>query len=317
MRRERRLRGIAALVAGACVVGGVTATSARAIPIADGGASHVRIWKIHYRAHDGRLRPAYVLLPSWYGPGDDPPLPLVISPHGRGVDALVNARLWGDLPELGPFAVVNPEGQGRRLELYSWGDRGQIQDLARMPDIVERALPWLNVDRRRIYAVGGSMGGQETLLLVAHHPHLLAGAAAFDAPTNMTTRYRDFALLRRGPLLQELARDEIGGPPSTNPGAYRSRSPLDMARRIAFSGVPLQLWWGRNDRVVVDEASQSGRLYRDILRLNPNAPVREFVGSWAHTKEMRADRRLPIALGLFGLLPSADAHFGAGRMQAI
>jgi poly(3-hydroxybutyrate) depolymerase len=314
MRREHALRGLAALVAVACACGAFGSTSARAIAVADGGASHVRIWKIHYRAHDGLLRPAYVVLPGWYGPGHDPPLPLVISPHGRGVDALVNARVWGDLPALGPFAVVNPEGQGRRLELFSWGDPGQIQDLARMPEIVEQALPWLKIDSRRIYALGGSMGGQETLLLVAHHPHLLAGAAAFDAPTDMSTRYRAFASLRRGPLLQELARDEIGGVPGSDGAAYRARSPLDFARRIAFSGVPLQIWWSRKDRVVVDGADQSGRLFQEIKRLNPNAPVHEFVGSWAHTAEMRADRRLPIALGMLGLLPPADAHFGAGSV---
>jgi hypothetical protein len=29
---------------------------------------------------------------------------------------------------------------------------------------------------------------------------------------------------------------------------------------------------------------------------------------------MRADRRLPIALGMLGLLPPADAHFGAGSV---
>ena len=44
----------------------------------------------------------------------------------------------------------------------------------------------------RIYAFGGSMGGQETLLLLARHPHLLAGAAAFDSVTNMALQYRSF-----------------------------------------------------------------------------------------------------------------------------
>jgi hypothetical protein len=33
--------------------------------------------------------------------------------------------------------------------------------------------------------------------------------------------------------------------------------------------------------------------------------VREFVGAWAHTAEMRADAKLPFALGLFHLLPQA------------
>ena len=94
-----------------------------------------------------------------------------------------NLRYWGALPAFGPFALVDPQGQGRRLTRYSWGWRGQIDDLARMPRIVERAVPGLRLDRSRIYAIGSSMGGQETLLLVARHPHLLAGAAALDSAT--------------------------------------------------------------------------------------------------------------------------------------
>jgi pimeloyl-ACP methyl ester carboxylesterase len=207
---------------------------------------------------------------------------------------------WGDLPARGGFAVVNPGGQGRRLALYSWGAPGQIDDLARMPRLVERAFPWLRIARRRIYAIGASMGGQETLLLVARHPRLLAGAAAFDAPTDLALRYRDFLRLRDGQLLRRLARDEVGGSPRMSPELYEMRSPLALARAIAFSGVPLQLWWSVRDRIVVDERAQSGRLYREIERLNSRAPVAEFVGAWAHTAELRT--RLPLALERFGLL---------------
>jgi hypothetical protein len=262
-----------------------------------------RIWTIHYLAHDFRVRRAFVILPRWYGPHDHPPIPLVISPHGRGVSARFTVRVWGNLPALGPFAVVCPEGQGRRLTLFSWGDPGEIDDLARMPTVVHEELPWLHVDQRRVYAVGGSMGGQETLLLVARFPGLLAGAAAFDAPTNMAARYSAFARLRSGIWLREQMVDEIGGPPSRDPRAYHVRSPLDWARRIAYSHVPLQIWWSRKDRIVVDQASQSGALYREMKRLNPAAPVREFVGFWQHTAEMRAVKRLPFALSLFGLMP--------------
>ena len=268
-----------------------------------GREDRVRIWPIHYVAHDGRTRRAYVVLPRWYGPHHDPSIPLVISPHGRGVPAIDNVRLWGNLPARGGFAVVNPEGQGRKLALYAWGDPGDVRDLADMPRIVERQLPWLHVDRRRVFAFGGSMGGQETLLLVAHYPQVLAGAAAFDAPTDMRMRYYEFPRLRYGHWLQNRARVEIGGTPLSDPRGYRMRSPDDWARRIAFSGVPLQLWWSRRDRIVSDQAKESGRLYREIMRINPEAPVIEFIGTWKHTAEMRATTRLPFALHLFGLLP--------------
>ncbi len=264
--------------------------------------SDVRLLRIEYRAWDGNRRPAYVLLPRWYGPRRDPAIPLVISPHGRGVPARSNVRIWGDLPAHGPFAVVNPGGQGRRLGLYSWGDAGQIDDLARIPQILRRHLPWLRVDPRRIYAFGGSMGGQETLLLVARYPHLLAGAAAFDADTDLALRYRDFPQLPFGGFLQWAAREEVGGTPARVPEAYERRSPLDDARAIARSGVPLQLWWSTRDRIVVDQARQTGLLYQLIERDDPRAPVRQFVGTWAHTAEMRWNRRLPYALQLFGLL---------------
>lgn len=262
-----------------------------------------RVIRITYQAHDGLPRRAYVIVPADYGIDGSPSIPLIISPHGRGVGARENLKRWGRLPATGDFAVVVPEGQGRALTLFSWGDPGEIRDLARMPQIVQEALPWLHIDRHRVYAYGGSMGGQETLLLVARFPHLLAGAASFDAPTNMAARYWAFEDQPMGLSLQELAREEIGGTPLTDPHGYALRSPLDWARKIAFSGVPLQIWWSTRDRTVTDQRNESGLLYRNVKRLNPNAPVTEFVGTWAHTTEMKSLGYLPYSLSLFGLFP--------------
>lgn len=303
---------LTALVALVALLG---ASSATAPASAAAAGQQVRVWTIHYRAHDGAARRAYVLLPAWYGPHDHPAIPLVISPHGRGVQARANLRLWGALPASGPFAVISPDGEGRKLPRYSWGSAGQIEDLARMPQIVRRTLPWLHVDRTRIYAVGGSMGGQETLLLLARHPHLLAGAAALDAVTNFALQYRDFPKLacskgcRRtwnGPLgrsLQDLARVEIGGGPKARARAFAERSPITYARAIAFSCVPLQLWWSVKDRIVIDQKRQSAAFLAAVTRLNPRAPVVGFVGTWNHSAEMHASARLPTVLAEFGLLP--------------
>jgi pimeloyl-ACP methyl ester carboxylesterase len=261
-----------------------------------------RAIRIRYRAHDGRLRPAWLLLPARY---DGRPVPLVISPHGRGVGARLTARLWGDLPGEGGFAVICPAGEGRRLHYYSWGARGQIADLARMPEIAEAA--GVRVDPGRIYAVGGSMGGQETLLLLAEHPHLLAGAVAFDPATDMRRRYYDFAGLKYGRLLQRLAREEIGGTPAQDPRAYELRSPDHYVEQIANSGVPLQLYWSPRDRVIVDQRLETRMLAIDVRRDDPDARLWDFSGDWEHTAEMQADRRLPRALARFGLLPWGDA----------
>lgn len=253
---------------------------------------------IHYVAHDGARRAAWLLLPADY---HGQKIPLVISPHGRGVDETENALLWADLPGEGGFAVINPAGEGRRLHWFSWGAPGQISDLARMPAIAR--AHGVNVDMHRVYAFGGSMGGQETLLLAALHPHLLAGAAAFDPATDMARRYRDFARLKNGAALRALCRDEIGGTPSQVPRAYARRSPDHYVAQLAQSGVPLQLYWSFEDRIISDQRLETGRLADEILAARPDARVWEFTGDWQHTAEMRAGRRLPRALARFGLLP--------------
>jgi hypothetical protein len=76
-----------------------------------------RVVTVRYRAHDGQGRPAYVLLPTGVRPDNAQPLPLVISPHGRGVDALVNTHLWGDLP--GQYANQSGRRAARRQRTLS------------------------------------------------------------------------------------------------------------------------------------------------------------------------------------------------------
>ena len=324
----------AVAAAAVCVCGGATGSADRSHSVVVG---KVRIWRIAYRAHNGARREAFVALPTSYRPGHAPPIPLVISPHGRGVSGRENLKLWGQLPAVGTFGVVSPDGQGRRLSNYSWGSAGQVDDLARMPQIVKLTLPWVHVDAHRVYAVGGSMGGQETLLLVARHPRLLAGAAAFDPVVDFMLQYREFPRLGcakscrklwNGPLgrsLQALARAELGGPPGRAGYAYELRSPLTYARAIAFSRVPLQLWWSRRDAIVIDQQRQTARLFNSISKLNPRADLVGFTGGWRHSAEMRAKTRLPLSLALFGLLPSRYArlnglvvkapppHSGSGR----
>src|SRR5262245_18359185 len=179
MPRRRRFGRCLLRTCGAAAIASAVIAS---LPGSSVGAQEtVRVWRISYAAHNGVTRAAYVVLPAWYGPGRNPVLPVVISPHGRGGNGLANARFFGDLPGIGRFGVISPDGMGRRFGQFSYGYSGQIDDLARMPDIAAEELPWLRVDRSRVYALGTSMGGQETLLLVARHPRLLAGAVAMDS----------------------------------------------------------------------------------------------------------------------------------------
>ena len=207
----------------------------------------VRTVEVAYLSHTGAQRNATVVLPAWYGPDNNPPLPVVVSPHGRGATGRSNAAFFGRLPAVGQFVVISPDGMGERLPNFSYGAPGQIDDLARMPEFASRALPWLRIDRRRVYAIGSSMGGQETLLLVARHGDLLAGAAALDSVTDLARRYRQIpelpcssSCLARwgmpyGSVLQSTMAREVGGSPDEAAAAYAERSSLSQAREILAS----------------------------------------------------------------------------------
>ena len=109
------------------------------VPVQSTSTTAVRTWTIQYTSHTGLARVAYVVLPAWYGPNAHPPLPVVISPHGRGANGRSNAQFFGRMPGIGGFALISPDGMGRRLKRFSYGHPGQIDDLAKMPDLAVRA----------------------------------------------------------------------------------------------------------------------------------------------------------------------------------
>lgn len=276
------------------------------------GTLAVRTLTFTYRTHRGASATAYLVLPAWYGPRSHPPVPLVISPHGRGAGGRYNLRFWGSLPARGRFALVAPDGRGRVLDgRYSWGYAGQIADLARMPALARRAFPWLRLSGRT-YAVGDSMGGQEVLLLAARAR--LAGVAAFDSNVDLALRYREWFHTPGETDLPPLGRKEVGGTPASNPAAYAARSPMQHVAEIARSRTPVQLWWSHNDRVVSDGAEESAPLYRRLAQRG--APVQQIVGLWAHAHEFHAETQLPAALACLGLLPFAGIRVPPYRTSA-
>jgi poly(3-hydroxybutyrate) depolymerase len=285
----------------------VIATAVSASP----GHAGVRTLTFAYRSSAGAEATAYLVLPSWYGPSRHPAVPFVISPHGRGVSGRYNLHFWGAIADRGPFVVVSPDGHGRKLPLYSWGWRGQIDDLARMPKLARAAFPWLRIAPHRIYAIGDSMGAQEVLLLAARHGVGLAGVAAFDPVSDMAARYRAWSMTPGEEQLPALARIEFGGTPASAPAAYAARSPIDLVGAITRSRIPIQLWWSKRDAVITDQTIQSERLYERLVALG--ARVRQVVGNWAHGHAMHPQTHLPAALACFGLIPARGVRVPFGR----
>jgi pimeloyl-ACP methyl ester carboxylesterase len=256
--------------------------------------AQTRLVTLSFRGPGGHRDVVVVAMPAWYGPQRHPALPLVISPHGRGGTALGNARRWGDLPGRLRLIVLNAGVSGRRLQRDSWAWPPEVDELARLPRIVRRRLPYIRFDPRRVYAAGDSMGGQESLMLVARHPRLLAAVAAADPVTNFLERQSQFrdSINSRGEPRR--ARIEVGASPRRAPWLYLRRSPSAHAAAIAFSGVPVRLWWSRDDRVVIGQPkTQAGELFRLVKRLNPRAPISERVTDDRHGWIFWSDHRLP------------------------
>jgi len=314
---------------------------------------------VHYLAWDEQTaREATVVLPSGWGPGRQPhPLPLVISPHGRNNFGWGNARgYWRDLPADGPFALVSPDGLARAHDrasdpldqppsdpsLFTYAYRRWIDDLARMPKIVQATLPWLKIDLERVYVLGSSMGGQETLMLAARYPRALSGgtgrlrgAAAFDATCDLATQCA-YLSSRPGTKPHDVAArmiEEVNARPASlrgfqqtaryfnakqgrqlalgqllsalprNQALWDERSPIHFVDKLAHLTFPLRLYWSSKDVIVGNQGrNQTGKLFKQIKAANASAKVVETRGTWAHSSEFVPGDALSDALAAFGLI---------------
>jgi len=249
---------------------------------------------VHFRGPEGVRDTVVVGLPGWYGPTDHPRLPLVISPHSRGITPWQQARRWGDLPGRFRLIVLDPGLHGRRIPRRSWAWPPDIAEMADLPAVVRHHVPYLRYDRNRVYAAGDSMGGQETLMLVARRPDLFAAAVAADPVTNFLRRWYEFPLSGESWGEQAAATREVGATPRRAPWLYVRRSPLFFARTFAFSRVPIELWWNPRDTVVIREGpAQAGSFYDAVKRLNPRAQISVRLDHVMHGWVFKYDHELP------------------------
>jgi pimeloyl-ACP methyl ester carboxylesterase len=244
---------------------------------------------VSYSAWNGTALAATLVLPLDYSAENATPLPCIVQPHGRGSRPAYAASLWGDLPTRYGFAVICPDAVGEDGTANSWAAPGQIDDVVRMPDTVEAAVPWVRFDRRRLYLVGSSMGGQESLVGLARAPDHFAAVAAFDGAADLAARYRDMgAAGQRGD--QAKLRHELQGVPAQRRFAYQQRSPLSFCRTLATCGVPLRIAWSTADQIVTRGAdTQFGRLCRRLRAVAPEVPLTEVISALPHGQALPAD----------------------------
>ena len=249
----------------------------------------VQTLDVAYTAWNGAALTATLVLPLGYSPETATPLPCIVQPHGRGSQPRYAAAVWGDLPTRFGFAVICPAAVGRDGTGNSWAVPGQIDDLVAMPDTVEAAMPWVRLDRRRLYLVGSSMGGQEALVALARAPDRFAAVAAYDGAADLAARYRDMGAA--GQLRdQAKLRHELQGTPAQRPFEYAQRSPLSFGQALVTSGVPLRIVWSTADEVVTrGSLTQFGRLCRRLRLLATAAPLTEVITALPHGRALRDD----------------------------
>ena len=143
-----------------------------------------------------------------------------------------NARFWGDLPAVGQSRVINPDGMGRRFERFSDGYAGQIDDLAKMPDLVSaRSRGFGSTARASTRSERAWRSGDAA---PRRAPSALpAGAVAMDSVTDLARRYhqlpevpatRPASSARATPSAvcsEATMREEVGGRPDQVPAAYQ------------------------------------------------------------------------------------------------
>jgi predicted peptidase len=182
--------------------------------------------------------------------------PLVIALHGRNAPPESLARTLADAADAGGFVVAAPMG----YSLEGWyGISARVapdakpanlaelseQDVMNVLDLVRHDF---NIDDRRIYLVGSSMGGAGALYLGAKHHEIWAAVAAAapaagGLPMTILDEAKDVPMM----LVQGLA-DEQVSPEATRRWAQRMR---DLGMTTEFDELP---GVGHSDAIVLGAA---------------------------------------------------------------
>ena len=149
----------------------------------------------------GETIPYALFVPTTYDGSE--PYRLMVSLHGAGrqYDWLMGYAGFLDRAERDGYIIVTPLGYTRR---GGYGYRGNERsdqlaekDVMTVVDMVRKEF---NVDERRIYLWGHSMGGAGTYYIASRYPDVWAGLAA-AAGGGMSARYVDEDAIRHIPFL--------------------------------------------------------------------------------------------------------------------
>lgn len=213
--------------------------------------------------------------------------PLIVALHGSGATGLDLCNFLAMEADARDWFIVAPDTVGR-IALnhglpsgrYNYGWIGAQRDVI---DSINHMRANYSIDASHIYAIGNSMGGQMTTLMLAKYPDVFAAAATWSAVTDLTIWHGQLIVHPKldgstcttmphplGPYcLDEYVQDEVGGTPAALPFDYQRRSPLQMAANLRL--IPLKMWHHQLDTLV--PIAHSTDLRNAVNATNPPVAV--------------------------------------------
>lgn len=211
--------------------------------------------RVHHRSYvmseTDETIPYALFIPSTYDPARSSPLMVSLHGAGRQYDWLMNYAGFLDLAEQHGYVVVTPLGYTRRGGYGYRGDSENDQRAERdVMNVLRLVTDELNIDDRRIYLWGHSMGGSGTYYLASRHPDIWAGLAAV-AGGSLEADYVDAQAIRHIPFLVIQGTDDQTVPVSRARASVRKMQQLGMQHLyIEIPGGDHSFFISRNSEVV-------------------------------------------------------------------
>lgn len=217
---------------------------------------------------DGTEQPSLYERPETAGP-----VPLVVGLHTWSFDRFNQRELYLPLCRKYGFALLLPEFRGPNLDTNprctdACGSTKARQDVI---DAVEAVSADGKIDRRNIFLLGCSGGGQMALLAAETAPELFRAVEVWCPVSDLVLWHRYLAETHQHYIRHLEAC--TGGTPETRPEEYTERSPAVYPERLRT--LPVSIHHGRHDEVVPyrhslllaekTEAAGNERLYFDIF----------------------------------------------------
>jgi len=236
--------------------------------------------------YDGSTQKADIQLPDGYSTAN--PVPLVIYAHTRYADMTEGADVLGTAANTRHWLLATPQLHGHWPSAPNPPGAFAYASLESQYDILGTIQYLLshgsyNVDRRHIYLVGYSMGGQVATVTAAKYPDVFAALFDVKGPTDFGEWYDDQGTLLGYNSQQVVAmRDECytnspnpltPQPPSGNLFCYHRRSSVELASNLIHE--PISMTHSFDDQQV--PIAHSYNLRDAINSFGPDRPASVFV----------------------------------------